>query len=889
MTPESEIQEIEFSVVTKTKGILTKRFDVDKKGKLNKDSTQCFLQHGKVERKQMMFSDIPELLDSLETNQAIVHGITELDEADLVSKGLQSKFPEAITRTKSNFSYPPYGLLMIDYDAPSEGGLTKTELITSVRKLCDQFKNAAMIWRPSASSCITDGKKINLGIKNQRIYMPYDGTYDDLKDFMDAIEMKSWEKKQGYIFISAAGTPLRRCLFDTAVFSPERLDFAAGACCEGGLTQTLPPTEYYPGDFVDLTDWPDDVDPIAVDILMDQAEKDVKDDIDKVRKEYKKKSIRKLQNEQKISKAKATQVVNARMSQKLLPDDIIYMNDNVAVSVRDILDNPTKYHNMVVRDPLEPSYGASKAQIYCDDDGIRVNSFAHGGRMFYVNYDREYYLNWLRTMDAEDVADVWSEGMKNFLGSNVDKEAIIAEVKDITGASKGALRQDVKEVEDRRMADLGVDIDQDMSHNDLAEKLLEEFPKHVVGVENRIFSYNGENCWKSSSKADARVKLVSKYDRLPLCRTTNHYDQIIRHAYTLIEDQTFFNDVPIGISTPDFFWKIEKGKLYKEEHSPSHRVRHLLPFNMPDEFRAEDIEMWMNFLEWCYQQDPEQIVLLQEVIGCIIYGVLNHYHQRAVLFRGDGQNGKSVVLDVIQKLIPQYYVSNVSPYQFDDNLYTAHMCGKLLNIVSELPKYKKIPGSDFKKVVDTGMIQGRWHYERPFDFPVMAAQVFSSNHVLQTDDDTDGMQRRWLMFGFDQKVPTADRIPHLGKIIARKEGGAILRWATEGMLRVSKSNNFTLTKSHHYHHAKMFDNACNISTFIEDEDMVIRGQETDVKCRALRSTMYNAYKEWCSDSGYPKREVEKKVMFNDYLEDKLNVNTIKTNKGVMWSGLQIRI
>ena len=414
--PESEHKEIEFSIVTKTKGILTKRFSV-KNGELKKDSSECLLQHGKVERISATFPEIPAILDNLKENQAVIHGTVDHDEVEVVSKGLKPNYPDAITRTKDIFTYPPCGLLDFDYDALANGdSLSKAELIDALRSLDPQLQKAAMIWRPSASSCITDGEDINIGIQNQRIYMPYEGTSDDLKDFVEGLNIAAWNKGFGHIFISVAGTAFPRGLFDMAVFSPERLDFSAGAVCDEPLTQSLPPTEYTPGDFVDLSDFPEG-DVLKQKSQIEGAMAAVQDDIDRVRKNYLNSQAEKLADTQGLTKKKAKNIVEARMQLKLLPKDILYTDNNEEIQIMDILDDPDKYNGMVIRDPLEPDYGPSKAKIYADEEGVRVNSFAHGGRIFFVNYDRDYLLLWLEKNDEGEVEGEWSEKIKSFHGS----------------------------------------------------------------------------------------------------------------------------------------------------------------------------------------------------------------------------------------------------------------------------------------------------------------------------------------------------------------------------------------------------------------------------------------------------------------------------------------
>jgi hypothetical protein len=52
-----------------------------------------------------------------------------------------------------------------------------------------------------------------------------------LPELADVLFKRMWLGGHGYIVISRAGSMLVRSIFDASVFSPERLDFVAGANC----------------------------------------------------------------------------------------------------------------------------------------------------------------------------------------------------------------------------------------------------------------------------------------------------------------------------------------------------------------------------------------------------------------------------------------------------------------------------------------------------------------------------------------------------------------------------------------------------------------------------------------------------------------------------------
>jgi len=133
---------IQFSVITKDNGILTKHYSLVNK-ELVKDSSQCFLDTGTVAMINTDLSKLPDIIDSLETNQAITHGIaleTLEGPKSIVSRKLLEKTPGAITRTLDKFFWPEDGIIMFDYDPPAgTKPLSKHELTAAIKSLDPQL------------------------------------------------------------------------------------------------------------------------------------------------------------------------------------------------------------------------------------------------------------------------------------------------------------------------------------------------------------------------------------------------------------------------------------------------------------------------------------------------------------------------------------------------------------------------------------------------------------------------------------------------------------------------------------------------------------------------------------------------------------------------------
>jgi len=139
-------------------------------------------------------------------------------------------------------------LAMIDYD-PDEGQpeLNYQEVTQTLDSVCPGFAAIPKVLAYSTSSCIyKDGVEIRgKGAGFHLYFLVQNGK--DLELFKTYLFQRLWLAGHGYIKISRSANPLPRTIFDTAVFSPERLDFVAGAVLKDGLEQRRPDPIYIPG------------------------------------------------------------------------------------------------------------------------------------------------------------------------------------------------------------------------------------------------------------------------------------------------------------------------------------------------------------------------------------------------------------------------------------------------------------------------------------------------------------------------------------------------------------------------------------------------------------------------------------------------------------------
>ena len=247
---EGLMTEVQCSIITNIDGLLTKKVTPDGIGGINK-VPGANMTKGYSKSIALPFTDFGALLRSLEPNQALAYGVTGREgKVSLTTAGnleqKRKRYPETIARTQEFFHYPiGPGIGMFDHDPkPNQAELSPDEFLAIIHKVLPDFKKFPTWTTPSTSSYIydMDGQLLTQGSNGWHMYFPFYPA-NKLPEFSRWLFKKLWLEGYGSIFVTKAGALLERTIFDAAVFSPERLDFVAGAKCYN-CVQKMPDPEY---------------------------------------------------------------------------------------------------------------------------------------------------------------------------------------------------------------------------------------------------------------------------------------------------------------------------------------------------------------------------------------------------------------------------------------------------------------------------------------------------------------------------------------------------------------------------------------------------------------------------------------------------------------------
>lgn len=239
---------VAFTVFTREGGLLTKTIRPDGNGGIIKEPA-AQMTAGTAETVSLPFSEFGTFLRSLKHKQAISHGVCGRDHANIVSTAKFTEQPGTICRKKEFFHYSGgWGIGMFDHDPkPGRDALSPAQLFDAVSAVWPAFADLPKVVTGSTSSYIfgPSGEPLAGRGSGFHAYFPFRPAWA-LPDLAERLFRRLWLTGHGYIFPSRAGSMLVRTIFDKAVFSPERIDFCAGAHCID-CVQKLPDPEYFPG------------------------------------------------------------------------------------------------------------------------------------------------------------------------------------------------------------------------------------------------------------------------------------------------------------------------------------------------------------------------------------------------------------------------------------------------------------------------------------------------------------------------------------------------------------------------------------------------------------------------------------------------------------------
>lgn len=297
--------------------------------------------------------------------------------------------------------------------------------------------------------------------------------------------------------------------------------------------------------------------------------------------------------------------------------------------------------------------------------------------------------------------------------------------------------------------------------DDLIDKTASLIKSEFDLVTNRqnkeILMYNGK-IYKKDSTTKAIIEERTE-DIIAHC-TTHERNEVVNKlkAQTGMDLDDFDKDLNL-MSIDNGILDIEKIELGL--HTSKHLSTILIPveyhkpkFEINEETIFEDIEKNLkDTLFWKFLTDSftidgefrrEDFETVLEIVASFF--IKRQTDEKAFMFLGRGENGKSVLTEYIINMLGSDNVEKI-PLQAltEDKFMGAKLVGKLANIFSDLNDTALRDPGIIKNITSGEGIEVQHKYGNPFVLQPFCNLLFSANRFPKSPDQTQGFFRRWMI------------------------------------------------------------------------------------------------------------------------------------------------
>ena len=320
-----------------------------------------------------------------------------------------------------------------------------------------------------------------------------------------------------------------------------------------------------------------------------------------------------------------------------------------------------------------------------------------------------------------------------------------------------------------------------------------------------------------------------------------------RSAPGMVLNAALLDADPYALCTPAGIVDLRTGAMRQADpnrdfHSRSTSIG---PRQMP-------IPRWNRFLADTFGDDAvgsEMLDFLNLLLGYSITGDVGG--QVMPFLFGAGKNGKSVLLDVLMKLLGDY--ADAAPPGFlMARPYEGHptdlaeLHGRRVVVCSEVRPGDKFDEARVKLLTGGDRIKARRMRQDFFSFEPTHKLWLLGNHRPEVGTGGFAFWRRIRLIPFERVVSDNRKIDNLADILVTEEGPGILNWLVEGARRYLRGDK-DLTGPERVRIAT--------TAYAETEDHT--GRFLEERCvigpthRAEQASLYSAYRAWCQGEGVP--------------------------------------
>jgi P4 family phage/plasmid primase-like protien len=312
---------------------------------------------------------------------------------------------------------------------------------------------------------------------------------------------------------------------------------------------------------------------------------------------------------------------------------------------------------------------------------------------------------------------------------------------------------------------------------------------------------------------------------------------------------------------------------------------HTIQFNAiwdPEAKKSKAYHVWDEALHSWLDQD-ETIMFLQEYIG---YALLPTCKMRtAVFLHGEGANGKSLFLDIVQLLFQSCY-HITQPKALASRFGTTAIVDKMLLVCSDIDSTYLDSTGALKQIIAGDEVRAEYKGGKEFNIKPVCKMLFSANKLPKSGDKSHGWYSRLQLVYFphqfkaDQKY--YDKL--VGTMCSDEGRSALLLWAVEGLKRLWKNGEFTISSDMDKNKKEYKEDNDNVLAFAGETLKPAIEPQGNYKTSLVLKSVYLIYKDYCEDRGV---KVVSQAEFSARLTQiGYNKRSMRCNQSGQWKSYQ---
>lgn len=360
--------------------------------------------------------------------------------------------------------------------------------------------------------------------------------------------------------------------------------------------------------------------------------------------------------------------------------------------------------------------------------------------------------------------------------------------------------------------------------------------------------------WKDSRNHNKKVNMMKECEHL-----------------LPVTNETFDNDFNL-FNVQNGYVDLKAGRL--NDHDRNNYFTKISNVEYTDK---ADCPKWDEFLNDIFLGNQELVRFIQRAVGYSLSG----YTSEQVLFvlYGNGRNGKSVFLDIINEVFGNYS-TNIQPQAImasknnsDASPEIAKLDGARLVTTTEPNEGERFDEGLLKQLTGGDRVSARKLYENEFEFTPQFKLWMATNHKPYVRGRDEGIWRRFIIIPFNKQIPLHEIDRDLTKKLKR-ELPAIMRWCVDGFLewqRIGLAEPKIIKEQRDEYRTEMD----SIAAFI-DECCVVKADE-----KVKASLLFEAYDSWAKENH------QHRMSSTKFGKEMANKFTKKTSNGVKYYGLNL--